>query len=158
MEQLRLEGGLTLRLLSGMELLEARREARELCRDPREQPLCSNACLLARALGLDGAEGPLFADGTEVLIGLTVEEIEGFCAQWDEFRRNCGGLEEENVEYGVNENFAESFGYPPQSFASQMPAPPQGGRQVCPSLSHRKLASPFRGEVAEDREVGGGKP
>ena len=105
MEQLRLEGGLTLRLLSGMELLEARREARELCRDPREQPLCSNACLLARALGLDGAEGPLFADGTEVLIGLTVEEIEGFCAQWDEFRRNCGGLEEENVEYGVNENF-----------------------------------------------------
>ena len=41
-----LGNGLNLRLLSGMELLEARREARELCRDPREQPLCSNACLL----------------------------------------------------------------------------------------------------------------
>lgn len=128
MEELELGNGLTLRLLSGMELLEARREARELCRDPREQPLCSNACLLARALGLDGAQGPVFADGREVLIGLTAEEIEGLCAKWDEFRRSqiSGGA---SVEYGVNENY------------------PQG-----------KTGSPFRGEAAEDRKVGGGKP
>ena len=77
-----LGNGLKLRLLSGMERLEARREARALCRDPGEKPLCSNACLLARALWVDGGEEPLFADGREVLIGLTAEEIEDFCAKW----------------------------------------------------------------------------
>ena len=102
-----LGNGLKLRLLSGMELLEARREARALCRDPREQPLCSNACLLARALWVDGGEEPLFAHGREVLIGLTAEEIEDFCAKWDEFRRDQAAGTEENVEYGVNETYRE---------------------------------------------------
>ena len=63
--------------------------------------------LLARALGVDGGEEPLFADGREVLIGLTAEEIEDFCAKWDEFRRNQAVCKEENVEYGVNENYGE---------------------------------------------------
>ena len=44
-----LGNGLVLRLLSGLELLEARREAAELACLPGERPLCSNACLLARA-------------------------------------------------------------------------------------------------------------
>ena len=42
--------GWTMRLLSAAEVLEARREAGELAADERERAVCSNACLLARAL------------------------------------------------------------------------------------------------------------
>lgn len=103
--RLSLGNGLVLRLLSGMELLEARREAAQLACLPGERPLCSNACLLARALWLEGGEEPMFAGGEQVLIGLTAEEIEGLCARWDEFRRASVPNFEANVESGVNVNF-----------------------------------------------------
>lgn len=107
-DRLSLGNGLNLRLLSGLELLQARREARELAQDPAEQPLCSNACLLARALGVDGSEEPLFADGREVLIGLTAEEIENLARRWDEFRRNSVPGTAVVVEEGFNAAFDES--------------------------------------------------
>lgn len=104
-DRLSLGNGLNLRRLSAMELLEARREARELANEGGERPLCSNACLLARALGIDGSAEPLFSSGREVLIGLTAEEIEELCRRWDEFRRNGMYLTEETVERGFNPNF-----------------------------------------------------
>ena len=103
--RLSLGNGLVLRLLSGMELLEARREAYELSCLPGERPLCSNACLLARALWMEGEEEPLFADGEQVLIALTAEEIEALCARWDEFRRSAIPNFHEHVECGYNPNF-----------------------------------------------------
>lgn len=101
-----LGNGLVLRLLSGMELLEARREAHGMARLPGEQALCSNACLLARALWLEGDEQPMFADGGQVLIALTAEEIEALCARWDEFRRGAAPDFSQSVERGFNPNFA----------------------------------------------------
>jgi hypothetical protein len=54
-----------------------------MARDGRERALCSNACLLARALVRDGK--PLFRDGGQVLKQLTVEEIEGLAERWTQF-------------------------------------------------------------------------
>ena len=107
-DRLSLGDGLNLRLLSGLELLQARREAWELACDPAEQPLCSNACLLARALELDGGEGPLFRTGREVLIGLTAEEIERLAARWDTFRRSAFAGGESWTEEGTNLSFDET--------------------------------------------------
>ena len=45
-----LDNGMDLRLLSALEVLQARREAGELAREDRERALCSNACLLAQEL------------------------------------------------------------------------------------------------------------
>ena len=80
-----LEDGRQLRLLSAMEVLDARREAEWLARSDREKPLCSNACLLARALELDDA--PLFRDGSDVLDHMTVEEIGALAKRWAQFNR-----------------------------------------------------------------------
>ena len=60
-ERLKLEDGRELRLLSALEVLEARREAEGLARGEAEAALCANACLLARALERGGQ--PVFADG-----------------------------------------------------------------------------------------------
>ena len=49
-DRISLDNGMELRLLSALEALQARREGRELAQDGRELALCSNACLLARAL------------------------------------------------------------------------------------------------------------
>ena len=49
-ERVSLGNGMALRLLSALEVLQARREAGELAGEDRERALCSNACLLARAL------------------------------------------------------------------------------------------------------------
>ena len=54
-ERLKLEDGRELRLLSALEVLEARREAEGLARGEAEAALCANACLLARALQRFGA-------------------------------------------------------------------------------------------------------
>lgn len=81
--QLELEDGRHLRLLSAMEVLEARREAKHLARDGRERALCSNACLLARAVLWDGR--PQFRDATQVLEQMTAEEIETLAGQWARF-------------------------------------------------------------------------
>jgi len=80
-----LEDGRTLRLLSAMEVLEARREADWLTQGARERALCSNACLLARALERRGT--PIFADGQAVLEGLRAEEIGELARQWARFNR-----------------------------------------------------------------------
>lgn len=82
---LELEDGRRLRLLSAMEVLDARREAEWLTRSDREKALCSNACLLARALELDNA--PLFRDGSDVLEHMTVEEIGSLSNRWAKFNR-----------------------------------------------------------------------
>ena len=80
-----LEDGRELRLLSAMEVLEARREADWLAQGARERALCSNACLLARALMKDGQR--LFRDGSHVLEELTVEEIGALAGQWSRFNQ-----------------------------------------------------------------------
>jgi len=84
-DRLELGEGRQLRLLSAIEVLEARREADWLAQGERERALCSNACLLARVLLQD--DRPLFRDGAAVLEGLTVEEIGTLSAQWAQFNR-----------------------------------------------------------------------
>ena len=89
-----LDNGMDLRLLSALEVLQARREAAELMEGEREQALCSNACLLARALERTGDGSPVFSSGQAVLAGLTAEEIAALAAQWSRFRReNDPGLD-----------------------------------------------------------------
>lgn len=84
-KRLRLEDGRSLRLLTAMEVLEARREARSLTAGQRERALCANACLLARALERRGR--PLFDSGEAVLRALRVEEIEALAGRWADFNR-----------------------------------------------------------------------
>lgn len=76
------EGG-ELRLLSAWEVLETYREGEELARNGMERALCSNACLIARALERDGK--PVYADGKAVLNALRVEDIAGLAARWGRF-------------------------------------------------------------------------
>ena len=93
-DRMALDNGFDLRLLSALEVLQARRESLELAGDGREQALCSNACLLARAL--EGTEDrlPVFSDGRAVLAGLTAAEIASLAARWSAFsRENDPGLE-----------------------------------------------------------------
>lgn len=90
-DRLALKEGLELRLLSALEVIQARREAEELAGGGQELALCSNACLLARAL--EENQTPVFADGRAVLAGLTVEEIAALSARWNGFsRENDPGL------------------------------------------------------------------
>ena len=84
-QRLRLEDGRTLRLLSALEVLQARREAAGLARSGEEQALCTNACLLARALERGGE--PVFSTGGAVLEGLSVEQIASLSRQWSAFNR-----------------------------------------------------------------------
>lgn len=81
--RLALGGGHWLRVLTAMELLEARRESETMGREGREAALCANACLLARAL--EKGEKPLFSDGETVLRGMTATEIEALARRWAEF-------------------------------------------------------------------------
>lgn len=87
-ETLELGNGLTLRLLTAREALEAKREAGELAQGERERALCSNACLLARALEHEQSGEPVFPSGQAALAGLTVEEIASLAARWSEFSRS----------------------------------------------------------------------
>ena len=84
-ERVSLGNGMALRLLSALEVLQARREAGELAGEDRERALCSNACLLARAL--ESGEKPVFDSGRAVLAGLTVSEIAALAGRWREFDR-----------------------------------------------------------------------
>ena len=86
-ERVSLGNGMALRLLSALEVLQARREAGELAGEDRERALCSNACLLARALEREEDKSPVFSDGRAVLAGLTVEEIGSLAARWSVLRR-----------------------------------------------------------------------
>ena len=80
-------GGMTLRLLSAREVLEARREGDALAQDGRERALCRNACLLARALERKG--GAVFEDGQAALDGLRVEDIARLADDWARFNLAC---------------------------------------------------------------------
>lgn len=92
-EMVLLGGGRRMRLLTALELLQARREAAKLAADKRERALCANACLLARALE-DESGAPVFSDGRAALAALTAEEIGSLAAAWSRFRReNDPGLE-----------------------------------------------------------------
>lgn len=75
--------GWTLRLLSAAEVLQARREAGELAAEDRERAVCSNACLLARALERDGE--PVFPSGAAALEGLQIGEIAALSERWASF-------------------------------------------------------------------------
>lgn len=86
-DRIDLDNGMDLRLLSALEVLQARREAGELARSDRERALCSNACLLARALERSGDRTPVFDSGEAVLAGMTVEEIGALAARWSAFRK-----------------------------------------------------------------------
>ena len=98
-----LDNGMDLRLLSALEVLQARREAGELAREDRERALCSNACLLARALERTEDHSPVFADGRAVLAGLTVEEIAALSRTWSQFNR------EENPALTMEQEEAEEL-------------------------------------------------
>ena len=94
--EMQIEEGETLRLLTAMEVLEARREAEELAQGDRERALCSNACLLARAL--ERRRKPLFASGREVLEGLSAREIGALARRWNELDRAENPSPEDGTE------------------------------------------------------------
>ncbi len=77
--------GRTLRLLTARELLEAKREAVMLAEDGRDGALCSNACILARAVLKKGHL--CYASGAEVLQMCSPEEIESLTKEWAAFHR-----------------------------------------------------------------------
>ena len=89
-DRISLENGFDLRLLSALEVLQARREAAELTGEDRERALCSNACLLARALERSEDGRPVFDSGRAVLAGLTVDEIAALAGRWSVFSRESG--------------------------------------------------------------------
>ena len=91
--------GLKLRLLSALEVLEARREAESLAGEDLARALCSNACLLARALERGGTA--VFETGRDVLEGLSVEQIGSLAQQWASFSRQENPSAED--ETAVNE-------------------------------------------------------
>ena len=99
-ERLKLEDGRELRLLSALEVLEARREAEGLARGEAEAALCANACLLARALETQEGES-VFSSGEAVLSGLRVEEISNLARTWSRFNR------EENPPLTLNQEQAD---------------------------------------------------
>ncbi len=100
-ERLPLEDGRSLRLLSAREVLLARREGAELAGDTGERALCTNACLLARALERHG--GPVYQDGAEVLRALTITQIQTLAGKWAEFDRleNPSAQREESQVEGL---------------------------------------------------------
>ena len=100
-DRMRLENGMDLRLLSALEVLQARREAGELAQEARERALCSNACLLARALEKSEDHTRVFPKGRGVLAALREEESAALARKWSEFKRENDpelGLGEEELE------------------------------------------------------------
>ena len=84
-DRISLNNGMDLRLLSALEVLQARREAAELAGEERERALCANACLLARAREKRGR--PIYHSGAAVLAAMTAEEIGALARKWSRFRR-----------------------------------------------------------------------
>lgn len=95
-ETLELGNHTQLRLLTAYEVLEVGREAAELTVRDREKALCSNACLLAKALIRDGK--PVFSDGAAVLERLRVEEIAELSRRWAEFNHSENPSPEDGEE------------------------------------------------------------
>ena len=84
-DRMDLDNGMSLRLLSALEVLQARREAEELAQNEGERALCANACLLARALERHGR--PVFDSGKAVLAAMGVREIGALAGTWAAFDR-----------------------------------------------------------------------
>ena len=84
-DRISLKNGMDLRLLSALEVLEAHREGEELAQSEGERALCTNACLLARALEEEGK--PLFPSGRAVLEHLSAREVAQLARLWDELDR-----------------------------------------------------------------------
>ena len=99
-DYMELDNGMRLRLLSALEILQARREADKLCQEEWERALCANACLLARALETQEGEC-VFSSGEAVLSGLRVEEISNLARTWSRFNR------EENPPLTLNQEQAD---------------------------------------------------
>ena len=74
-----------LELLSAWQVLQARREGEELAGDGLERALCSNACLIARALTRRGR--PVYDSGRQVLEELRVEDIARLAQARADFNR-----------------------------------------------------------------------
>ena len=85
-----LGGGRTLRPLTALELLQARREAAGLAKDRRERALCDNACLLARALEDEESKTPVYPDGTAVLAWTSCVPTAG-AGRWRSAARRAAG-------------------------------------------------------------------
>lgn len=103
-DRISLDNGFDLRLLSALEVVQARREAEELTEHDGERELWVNACLLARALEKTEDETPVFSGGQEVMAVLTVEEITALAGRWSAFSRESvpelGDDSEESPERG----------------------------------------------------------
>ena len=98
-DRMELENGMELRLLSALEVLEARREATALAGEDRDRALCSNACLVARAVVRRGR--PVYGSGEEVLHRLTVGQVETLARRWMAFYQEEGlgtGLERSRLD------------------------------------------------------------
>ena len=95
-DRLTLEDGTQLRLLSALEVLEARREGEELAESEGERALCANACLLARAL--EEKDKPVFRSGREVLEHLSAREVANLARLWDELDRTENPSPEDGEE------------------------------------------------------------
>ena len=95
-DRLTLEDGTQLRLLSALEVLEARREGEELAQGEGERALCANACLLARAL--EEKDKPVFRSGREVLEHLSAREVANLARLWDELDRTENPSPEDGEE------------------------------------------------------------
>ena len=79
--------------------LEARREATALAGEDRDRALCSNACLVARAVVRRGR--PVYGSGEEVLHRLTVGQVETLARRWMAFYQEEGlgtGLERSRLD------------------------------------------------------------
>lgn len=85
-----------LRLLSAFEVLEARREAEGLMDGERERAICSNACLLSRALVKDGKA--VYESGEAVLKAMTPGEIAALAGEWAERNRRENPSPEDGEE------------------------------------------------------------
>ena len=85
-----------LRVIPAAEVLSARREAAGLAEGAEEGPLCANACLLARALEVDGER--LFPSGEAVLEQLTAGEIEALTNRLARLNREVNPSAEEPWE------------------------------------------------------------
>ena len=86
----------TLRVVTALEVLEARREAAELAVNGEERALCSNACLLAKALWME--ERQVFQKGEQVLCALTPGEISSLAAELAELDRRENPSPEDSWE------------------------------------------------------------
>lgn len=98
-DKMSLENGMELRLVSAWELLDIRREAMELSTVPEDRALCMNACLIGKALELEGEA--VFDSGMAVLRGLSVEEIGSLAKEWGAFNQKVNpapSLGEEALE------------------------------------------------------------